>query len=507
MFRVALRGAALAVVGAVTVSLMAAPSFAAPSPVAVTLTPTYGLVGSHVDITAASGLANVTKVAFGSGNPVTVAPTSDKDVPVDVPADATTGALTLTYSNSSTAPTDRSYTVQVPTSATISRSVSEVVFPHSAVISAVLTAAGTPVPGQPAHLQRSAIGATSWHQIGAVQKTTSQGRVQWKVAPRVSSAYRVVFTSVPAYLGTTTSSTRVSVRPFVSLVAPGIAPMLTPTQLHGRVRPIPARQSQVLLDRSVNGAWHQVGSARTDSRGRFTFSVSLPSTGRFVYRVRRPADGLRWKGQSAPARIRAVQRSLHSGMSGPDVTTLQQRLHRLHYDLGSVNGTYGFDTQHAVVAFEKIQGFSRDGVVGPKVWEALNHPRVPHLRHPSSAASAGVEVDLSHQVVLYAVKGRVERIMDASTGGGYYYTGSDGTSQRAITPTGHFSVVYQREGWVTSKLGTLYRPAYFNSSGYAIHGEGDVPSYPASHGCVRITVPARDRLGSMLYNGLSVWIY
>jgi len=162
---------------------------------------------------------------------------------------------------------------------------------------------------------------------------------------------------------------------------------------------------------------------------------------------------------------------------------------------------------HAVVAFEKIQGLDRDGVVGLKVWQALEHPRMPHLRHPGDASTAGLEVDLAHQVVLYAVNGHIRRILDSSTGGGYYYTGSDGTTQQAITPTGHFSVVYKRDGWVTSKLGTLYRPAYFNNSGYAVHGEGEVPSYPASHGCVRITVPAMDRLNAKLPIGLSIWIY
>ena len=60
---------------------------------------------------------------------------------------------------------------------------------------------------------------------------------------------------------------------------------------------------------------------------------------------------------------------------------------------------------------------------------------------------------------------------------------------------------------VTAKLGVLYRPAYFNNSGYAIHGEPEVPSFPASHGCVRITVPAMDRFYSKLVVGTSVWIY
>ena len=205
-------------------------------------------------------------------------------------------------------------------------------------------------------------------------------------------------------------------------------------------------------------------------------------------------------------RVTGVSRTLRPGMSGTDVYALQHRLAVLHYDVGRVNGSFGYDTFHAVVAFEKVQGMTRDGVVGPAVWRRLTAPRVPHLLHPF-ATRAGVEVDLTHQVVLYGVDGHVRRILDASTGGGYTYTGSDGATHQAITPTGHFSVVYKRDGWVTAPLGTLYRPAYFNYDGYAIHGEGAVPSYPASHGCVRITVPAMDRFNSKLVIGLSVWIY
>jgi lipoprotein-anchoring transpeptidase ErfK/SrfK len=194
-------------------------------------------------------------------------------------------------------------------------------------------------------------------------------------------------------------------------------------------------------------------------------------------------------------------------MTGPDVRALQRRLHALHYDVAGITAVYNYDTVHAVVAFEKVQGLDRDGVVGIDVWRALDEPRRPNLRHPKDAETAGIEVDLKHQVVIYAVHGHVRRIFDASTGGGYYYTGSDGTQQKAVTPTGHFHVVYKRDGWVTSDLGTLYRPAYFNYSGYAIHGEDQVPSYPASHGCVRITVPAMDRLNAKLPVGLSFWIY
>jgi lipoprotein-anchoring transpeptidase ErfK/SrfK len=208
---------------------------------------------------------------------------------------------------------------------------------------------------------------------------------------------------------------------------------------------------------------------------------------------------------SAGANVLGVARTLRSGAAGPDVTALQRRLAALHYDVGRITGTYNFDTQHAVTAFEKVQRMARDGVVSTAVWKALQTPRMPHLLHP--VGGSAVEVDLTRQVLYYAVNGAIVRIFDASTGGGYYYTGSDGTTQRAITPTGHFAIRYKVNHWVTAKLGVLYRPAYFNYSGYAIHGEPLVPAYPASHGCVRITVPAMDRFYGKLVNGMSVWIY
>ncbi|MEO7803439.1 MAG: L,D-transpeptidase family protein, partial [Actinomycetota bacterium] len=36
-----------------------------------------------------------------------------------------------------------------------------------------------------------------------------------------------------------------------------------------------------------------------------------------------------------------------------------------------------------------------------------------------------------------------------------------------------------------------YKPSYFNG-GIAFHGNGSVPAYPASHGCVRLPMPFAD---------------
>lgn len=506
---VALRTLAGAVSAAIGITLAAAPAAADTASVTVTLAPSSAPVGSTLAITAPSGLATVTQVRFtGSAASVNPAqPPTDTEVDVVVPADAASGPLTLTYSNSTSAQTDQSFTLQVPTSGTITLSHPWVVFPNGAAVRALLTAAGQPVSGVTAHLQRAAPHTTAWQPVQDARTTSSTGRVHWTVSPASTATYRVVFDDAPAYLGTTTQRVRLAVTPLVIFRTPDVAPILTKTALRGRVRPAPAADREVRLQQRVDGSWHRVARASTDRRGHYTFTVTLPATGHYAYRVRRPHDDGHLSATSAVGRVQAVQRTLHSGMSGSDVTALQRRLQKLRYDVGAVNGTFGFDTQHAVVAFQKVQGLARDGVVGLKVWKALTDPRRPKLRHPADASTAGVEVDLTRQVLYYAVKGRIVRILDSSTGGGYTYTGSDGSTQRAVTPTGHFGVVYKRDGWVHAPLGELYRPAYFNYSGYAIHGETEVPSYPASHGCVRITVPAMDRMNAKLYVGISVWIY
>jgi lipoprotein-anchoring transpeptidase ErfK/SrfK len=64
----------------------------------------------------------------------------------------------------------------------------------------------------------------------------------------------------------------------------------------------------------------------------------------------------------------------------------------------------------------------------------------------------------------------------------------------AVTPVGTFRVNRERpDGWWVGDLGQIYRPKYF-IGGVAIHGSLSVPAYPASHGCVRVSVAAMDMI-------------
>jgi peptidoglycan hydrolase-like protein with peptidoglycan-binding domain len=194
---------------------------------------------------------------------------------------------------------------------------------------------------------------------------------------------------------------------------------------------------------------------------------------------------------------------LSSGSEGPAVQALQRRLAELGYQVHEVDGQFGSETHHAVVAFQKVNRLGRDGVVGPLTRKALERPRVPGPR--SRKAGFHVEADLTLQVVYLVKDGKIQEILDASSGSGQNYT-VDGDVRVAVTPLGNFQIQRKIDAWRKSDLGLLYRPAYF-TGGYALHGSPSVPAFPASHGCIRITTTAMDRLFDRLPVGTPMLVY
>ncbi len=178
---------------------------------------------------------------------------------------------------------------------------------------------------------------------------------------------------------------------------------------------------------------------------------------------------------------------LKGGSRGAAVLAAQRRLAALGYWLGTADGVYGDKTVHAVIALQKVAGLVRDGVIGPRTAKALAAGVRPKAR---TTRGNVIEVDIAHQVVLAVHTGRVQLIFDASTGSGAYYY-SLGRLHHAVTPKGSYHVYRAVNGWDPGPLGKLYRPRYFNG-GIAVHGYPSVPTYPASHGCVRVTIAAMD---------------
>lgn len=199
----------------------------------------------------------------------------------------------------------------------------------------------------------------------------------------------------------------------------------------------------------------------------------------------------------------AADGTLELNESGDAVLALQQRLVELGYWLGEPDGTYGQLTRQAVMAFQKVEGLSRDGVAGPATQQ-----RLAVAGRPAPRGGHGIEIDLDRQVLFVVQGGQVTWAVNTSTGNGEAYTSSSGDQAIATTPPGQFTIQRQIDGLRDAPLGTLYRPKYFNG-GIAVHGSGSVPARPASHGCARVTNAAMDMLWSsgLAEVGTPVWVY
>ncbi len=189
--------------------------------------------------------------------------------------------------------------------------------------------------------------------------------------------------------------------------------------------------------------------------------------------------------------------------SDDQVAAVQQQLADLGYYVGAIDGAAGPATASAVQAFQKVQGLTADGVIGPNTIAALESPRVPSLR---GGPGNRVEVDLDRQVMYLVQNGDLARIFPISSGSGETYTQPGGGTARSVTPVGSFTVERNIRGVRNAPLGTLYDPMYFHG-GWAIHGSNSVPSYPASHGCVRVTRADAQWLFDRIPVGTAVEIY
>lgn len=187
------------------------------------------------------------------------------------------------------------------------------------------------------------------------------------------------------------------------------------------------------------------------------------------------------------------------------VANLQQRLKDKGFYRGSVDGISGAQTQQAIMAFRKAVGATRSFTWSSSLDGLLRDYARPWLPYRLNEPDR-VEVNLSRQV-MYLIRGNVVRqTFPISSGNGKPYTNSFGKFTTAKTPTGNFQIQRHVRGERVSYLGVLWNPWYFHG-GYALHGSSSVPAYPASHGCVRLTMWDSDWLENQLWIGMPVHVW
>jgi Putative peptidoglycan binding domain/L,D-transpeptidase catalytic domain len=198
---------------------------------------------------------------------------------------------------------------------------------------------------------------------------------------------------------------------------------------------------------------------------------------------------------------------------GSETARVQQRLLDLGFWLSGVDGEYGLTTRQAVMAFQKYLQLPATGEVDEATATYLSN--IDQRARGLADAGTLVEIDKTRQLLFVVVDGKVLWTFNTSTGDGESYIEEDQNSPGemvegvSLTPDGLHSFYRERaEGWWEGDLGQIYRPKYL-VGGVAVHGSNSVPNYPASHGCVRVTVQAMDFIwdSAIMPLGMPVWVH
>ncbi len=189
--------------------------------------------------------------------------------------------------------------------------------------------------------------------------------------------------------------------------------------------------------------------------------------------------------------VRFASPNLGSGSRGPSVRLLQSELNALHFVV-PLNGVFDEATGRAVVAYRKMTGLARVSYTNLRVFELLQRGAGTfHVRYPGDGRH--VEGDLTRQVLAeIEAGGRVRALYTMSSG-------------KPSTPTviGRFRVYSKTFG--TNSEGMVDSNYFIR--GYAIHGYHEVPTYAASHGCLRVPIPNAAAIYGWVRQGTPVDVY
>jgi hypothetical protein len=264
-------------------------------------------------------------------------------------------------------------------------------------------------------------------------------------------------------------------------------------RVRGRVRPfVRGQYVRVELRRNGKTVARKTRRVRRAGRKRGQFFVRFRPRAKGAYVVRARHRGTpKQKRFSARTHARVLDNTASIASRGIRVRMLQRGLHRLGYAGFATTGYFGPGTARAVLAFRKVNHMRRityaSSVVFRKVFEGRGTFRLKYPR-----AGKHVEADLSRQVLVLARNGKAERIYHTSSG-------------KPSTPTVLGSFRFYRKSPGTNSHGMVHSNYFIG--GYAIHGYPSVPTYAASHGCLRVPIPNAWSIYSWIDFGDRIFVY
>ena len=268
------------------------------------------------------------------------------------------------------------------------------------------------------------------------------------------------------WAGTLSNIVPIRVRPLLD-VKLGRTRLFDDAGAWGRISPSTVG-GLVTVQLKRNGRVYKTHSAKISPAGWFRTKFSVDKPGSFKV-IASHDDGDHMPAKSSSKSSSTPLPNLSSGSDSIYVKLLEQRLKKLHYKVPKPNQRYDYRTSDNIIAFNKVQGRSRVSYVSESTWRALASPKIPKPKF--SWPKYHIEVDQSKQVLYRVKNNKVITIMHVSTGAG-------GTPTR----DGTFNVDSKLAGYSRKRL---YYPSFFDGA-RAVHGWPDVPTYNASHGCVRV---------------------
>src|SRR5262245_1590735 len=198
----------------------------------------------------------------------------------------------------------------------------------------------------------------------------------------------------------------------------------------------------------------------------------------------------------------AQQSHSRASLDRSSIKETERLLSGMGYWTGAVDGKLDSATQSALIAFQKWESRPVTGQLTIEELEAIRTSVSPRARETGYAHA---EVDLDRQVFLWVDDEGKVKVLPVSTGTGKEYV-DEGQTSVAYTPRGRFLVYRKGAGWEKGPLGSVYYPNDI-SGGIAIHGSRNVPSEPASHGCIRVPMLAAVEVSRLLKLGTIVLVY
>jgi hypothetical protein len=262
-----------------------------------------------------------------------------------------------------------------------------------------------------------------------------------------------------------------------------VAGTITPFVAGAHVTVVLYRGKRVVARKSV---------ATKQSGGNGAFSIAFPvrKSGSYAVRAYHKASAGQQKATTKKVAFRAFAGKAGTGSRGAKVRLLQRSLARMGY-VTSRGGVFDGATARAVLAYRKVNRMGRTGFASKSVFlKALKGRGTFKLRYPR--AGKHVEFDWSRQVLVLASGGKAQRIYHASSG-------------KPSTPTVFGTFHFYRKQPGTNAHGMVFSNYFIR--GYAIHGYASVPSYAASHGCIRVPIPNAVSIYRWVNLGNTIFVY